>query len=353
MTNDEKRKYIIQCYSLMLKYKDESDILKATIFLQNEFARNMASLQPQKLYRYCACSNNKINGFKNGKEWFNSPKQFNDLIDFTINLDIEKQQEELEKDKYAIGREIAKLLAKINKQDPSKITIEVIKKCAELYNEDLQKFIIDNTSFSDLNNDEINKLKDDSNNLLKKSNDAIDLIGEKYVNLNEMTTENASCLCLTESPNNNKMWHEYAKEETGFCIEYSIPINEESIQYRMFMFPMLYGERESISLKDFIIEGIKNEALRQRGVPENHRFDRQIQSLFTKDISWSTENEWRIISTVFGEHNFPYASAIYLGAKINPHNAKILTNIAKVRNIAVYRRGLNVTRSSIIIERIY
>ena len=352
MTNEEKRKYIIQWYSLLLKYKNESDISIATKLFQNEFVRNLASFQPQKIYRYCACSKNKIASFKNDKEWFSSPKQFNDMIDFTINLDLERQQEELKRDKYATGREIAKLLAIIHKQDPSKITMAVVRKCTELYDEDSQKFIIENTHFKNLNNEEIKKLNVDSNNILKKSGETIDIIGDTYINLNEMTQDNASCLCLTESPDNHKMWHEYAKEETGFCIEYSIPINEDNIQYRMFMFPMLYGTRESISLKDFIIEGIESEALKQKGIPENHRFDKQIQCLFTKDISWSTENEWRIISTIFGEQNFSFATAIYLGARINPHNAKILTNIAMAKNISIYRRQLNATKSSIIVEKI-
>jgi len=352
MTNDKKREYIKQWYSLLLKYKNETDVSSATVKIQNEFIRDLAYKQPQKVYRYCACSKNKINNFKNGKEWFSSAKHFNDLIDFTMNLDLEKQQEELKKDKYAVGREIARKLAKIYKQDPSKITMDMVRKCTDLYNDDLKKFIIDNTSFRDLNNEEIIKLNNDANDLLKESSDVINFAGETYINLNEMNVEKVSCLCLTDSPNNNKMWHEYAKEETGFCIEYSIPISEDNIQYRMFMFPMLYGTRESISLKDFIIEGIESEALKQKGIPENHRFDKQIQCLFTKDISWSTENEWRIISTIFGEQNFSFATAIYLGARINPHNAKILTNIAMAKNISVYRRQLNATKSSIIVEKI-
>jgi hypothetical protein len=84
--------------------------------LQNtieEFDKSTTLQKPTKLYKYRTCTRNNINNVKNGKAWFSSPMSWNDKVDCTILLDLEKFCENYEQRPENMILESIKWIAKI------------------------------------------------------------------------------------------------------------------------------------------------------------------------------------------------------------------------------------------------
>lgn len=143
-------------------------------------------------------------------------------------------------------------------------------------------------------------------------------------------------LCLFERYDNSSQCANYADNEKGFCIEYTLLAKN--------LVPVLYDEKKPLNFFDLFLIMYFDKAS-QNKIAKREINEKIIRSILTKGKEGSNEEEWRILltkdelKTNLCEFNF--ASAIYLGKSINNHNQARLVNIAKSLGIGVYKRKLD------------
>ena len=98
----------------MNKEKYIEEIINKTLHNTiNKFDNSTTLQKTNKFYKYRTCSRNNINSLKNGQAWFSSPLSWNDKVDCTILLDLEKFCEEYESNPEKIVMESIKWIVKI------------------------------------------------------------------------------------------------------------------------------------------------------------------------------------------------------------------------------------------------
>ena len=139
--------------------------------------------------------------------------------------------------------------------------------------------------------------------------------------------------CFSEAENNNTptnmpMWYHYADCYTGICIRYDMStFNQDDLQ-RVRMFPVNYISNMLDSTEIFTDNN-------------NIGFDTKIA--MHKHSDWGYEKEWRfiigngIVSDENANFKFPSITAIYMGYKICVRNENILSNIAREKNIPLFK----------------
>lgn len=138
--------------------------------------------------------------------------------------------------------------------------------------------------------------------------------------------------CFSEVYDIPLMWGHYAGGGTGFCIEYNLSNISNNDEILTHIYPVVYREkrmiyedfeflcREKESLDDYILDYDE---------PDDYFPD--VYKLFvTKGKEWAYEREWRILYSKYDLYKnnddwqakrqiyFPYTSAVYLGAKMEP-----------------------------------
>lgn len=344
----------------MIKEQYIEDMIIQT--LQNtieEFEKSTTLQKPTKLYKYRTCTRNNINNLKSGKVWFSSPMSWNDKVDCTILLDLEKFCDDYEQRPEDIMLESIKWIVKIFE---TKLGIS-IKISEDQIKENIKYFdnngTLNNVGREQLESsctkEEVEKYSFFENQMLTmlKSMDFENAM-KQLLYFNDEIRNNIKAYCLSETSSNNTQWSRYADEEKGFCIEYTLPssLNNDFVKN---LYPIIYAEKEEINFMDLFFElasiGINKEELKKTDV-----IKKVILSLLTKEIKWESEEEWRIILSKSKYPNnlidFNFATSIILGSDINSYNKRRLVKIAKEQNLKVYQRRMNATRSNFIVEEI-
>lgn len=150
-----------------------------------------------------------------------------------------------------------------------------------------------------------NKMANQYENLLKRDS----LIRENQNKIYESTVKNfkryVKVACFTESVDNMLMWSHYAKNHSGFCIEYD---TKKSELFRMLALPVIYKSTRYDATRCLIT--------RSSNIACN--------PVIYKSDKWAYEKEWRMFGTIEtfkNEIDFldlrGAISAIYLGACVN------------------------------------
>lgn len=138
-------------------------------------------------------------------------------------------------------------------------------------------------------------------------------------------------LCsLSENKESSSMWAHYADDFKGFCIEYD--------------FRKIIGESLWCELQPVIYQSEIPDFSRYAQMPLDHLNNLiSIYASMIKSTDWACEKEWRI-TFPFGKQPKPYMqvkapkpTALFLGMMISPHNQKRIINIAKSKEIPVYK----------------
>ena len=324
-----------------------------------EFDESTALKKPTKLYKYRTCTRNNINNLKNGQAWFSSPLSWNDKVDCTILLDLEKFCKEYEMNPENMLLESIKWVARIfEKTLGIKINIseEQLKNLIILFNEN---GTLNNEGRKQLElkctekeKEQYNLFENQMCTMLKSMK--FDKAMKELFYFNDNIRKSINAYCLSETSTNNTQWARYADEEKGFCIEYtlSLAIYNDFVKN---LYPIIYTKKEEINFMELFFEllnvGINKEDLKQSAI-----IRKIILSLLTKEPKWESEEEWRIIlnKNQYPNNlvNFNFATAIILGADINDYNKRRLMNIAREQNLKVYQRKMNATHSDFIVEEI-
>ncbi|MBM3105776.1 DUF2971 domain-containing protein [Pseudomonas sp. V1] len=144
-------------------------------------------------------------------------------------------------------------------------------------------------------------------------------------------------LCsLSSRIDSTLMWSHYAKDHTGFAMEYDFKTLPGVDPAYRFLWPIIYtGEMLDIS---FLFDDFDNGISSVNGLYP-------VLAAMSKARDWAYEEEWRLIIPGAPEempYNLPAPkpTAIYLGAMTKSGNVKRLVNIAKKKEIPVFRMHL-------------
>lgn len=285
---------------------------------------------PTKLYKYRAVTEFSKDNFKDNTVWVNTAYEYNDPYDCALNLSIS--------------------LESVNRIRKS--TIDSLKKNRGLkLNSEEEKYLIECSSSKNF------YIKLAKKNLdITKENYKPDEIAEDIVNSmdkeHNLHIENyrdrvqKSILNCSFSEVNNSilMWSHYAKNHSGFCIEYNFKqLGEKSDLTRMLQ-PVIY-KNEIFDMTPYVEDKNNSNCL--------------IISYLAmiKSIEWQYEKEWRY-SIAWGpsaksfNKGVPIPTAVYLGAKMQQKDEIFIKEVAKEKSIPVYKMKMKSNEFKLISEKI-
>lgn len=170
----------------------------------------------------------------------------------------------------------------------------------------------------------------------------------------------AQIKCFSETPKDVRMWGYYAKEHTGFCIEYDIAELDSKDTVINHLFPVLYSAKRSMTTD--VAKMIDELKLLRSDIRDGneHSYDgylNDITALFlSKGEDWSYEKEWRIVYTLLqtyeenckelyeGILQFDCITGIYLGYRIDNEIEENIREIVKRINEIRNRHGRTAIR---------
>lgn len=115
---------------------------------------------------------------------------------------------------------------------------------------------------------------------------------------------------LSEVKNFDRLWHEYANGEKGYCIEYDMSEYENLYA----LYPVVYQDNRETNIVTKILGSFIGEMI--FGISNGQiSVDRsQFARLFvTKDLKWEYQKEWRLLGDAKQKLHAPIVRAIYIG----------------------------------------
>lgn len=258
---------------------------------------------PKKIYKYCYFDENNyaIENLIQNKFYLNSPDYFNDPYDCFICYFFNDTMLDL-------ATHYIENSCNIDDIDKQKIF--------NLLSDGFNIFEIKNKyKTDDIIAEEIDFIIEDIQNeieniFIKKIRDYF----YKYMRIS----------CFSEKCNNILMWAHYAKNHTGFCIEYDLA-HLKFDKFKEKLYPVFYSNKP---IRKFESESdIKD-------------YSFFLMTALTKFKDWAYEKEWRFLSNSTENDFFimPHKpSKIYLGSKINDENRNKITQICKQKKIACHK----------------
>ena len=339
-----------------VKYKDlvETTIIPSNISIEERNLRyapvlNYVSARvPKRLYRFRTVSERSLSALHNDELWFTSGSLMND--DFDARL-------------YYNRRRITEWLEEFLKDDSAVNTI--VSFLTDIHNiEILQKLLPD--------------ALDRIENVIKIPHDVLLDNHRKFIRslLNNLESELhiiteqvqsfTKFACFSTKIHSDMMWGSYSDNARGFALEYNFGANNslsfynenDQLQAIGNLFPILY-DRERLDTTEYAKYLFEIKIISDVARLTNTSYNATLlNSLITcpdlfmvtklaikKSLDWKPEDEWRLfyVSAKAEAENQKAScvklrpNAIYLGRKISSINEKIVTDIAKDKNIPVYK----------------
>lgn len=144
----------------------------------------------------------------------------------------------------------------------------------------------------------------DAGNLIKLAVDAKQSIG----------------ICsLSDSPNIEKQWKQYANNETGYCIEYDV----SDYKLNSNLFPVVYEDDRKNNITMVLVALLVNSFVRYiRNSQIKTDITQYFRLFLTKNTIWDFQREWRILGDANSKEIAPKIKTIYLGKEVSGENAK-------------------------------
>ncbi len=137
---------------------------------------------------------------------------------------------------------------------------------------------------------------------------------------------------LADSPTNEELWNNYAKNNTGYCVEYEI----EGYEYNNFLFPVDYVEERQTNLVVQLVKSFIGQKITQLSDNQLQADQSSYLRLFTtKNTIWDYQKEWRLLGDANTKLKAPKIKAIYLGKNINNINKQKMVEYAEKRKIDI------------------
>lgn len=356
MTLKQKREILVK----MCKVREE---LKINEQLAKELIRERLTFLPhQKLYKFRTCSAQNFKTLEENCIWMSPASSFPDSFDNTINIDPEENIKALDKwlDEnfsvfcFDLSKDYCEkkgMIIPFNHIDFQEYIATCLDENGDPIEEKEHEFLIAHSSSEDLEH-------------IEESFQQLKLIREKFASIEDITTQSISdtidemrtgmrdkalVYCMTERYDNHTLWEIYAKNYTGFCIEYSFKDfdNKDFHDYKnlVYMFPASYRKKKP----NFNIVSLMECSFRQLIYKDDSCIrdseldaDFNMQLLY-KNSDYDYEHEWRfsIDTNSTNKQHFPFVSALYAGKDISPRNLNRLVKIAIKLGVPVYKQSMN------------
>lgn len=271
----------------------------------------MSNKIPDFLYKYTPCSTAKLI-LKNKMIRWNSPLNFNDIFELNHSLGMDYEES---KAVDIIAQKLAKVIyddkIQLHETGLKNPKLEYMRKHLRKDSYPIDQFI-----------ETIKPVAKETISVVK------DIIGTER---NRWTNDikNYRILCFAEFNNSDLMWKRYAENHSGVVFQWR-PIKE--IDSPLFEAdPVTYSDDiPEIATFDHFVDA----AIGLKPLPSTEEF---IALVTAKALSWSGENEWRIVSTkrIYDSGDYedvPFypqeITSIYLGMNINSKDKKDIIELA-------------------------
>lgn len=352
-------RYIDEYYEFLVKNQER---LKTDEQLVRKTLTSHLSHVPKKLYKYRTCNRQNFKALKEKQIYMPCADDFKDPFDYTLNFDLSKQTEELERffksnidQMVFLG--IQGLLKKVGVRY-SKFSLKDVKIIRENY------FLEDGTCLEEKFEKEIvSRGKSTEVSLYKRAKEFIstfvidneakihemaESMAEKINEMSRQPREKSLVYCMTEDNSCGPMWENYAGGYSGFCVEYDFSNWEDKpfdeIKNLIYLLPVIYfKEKPVFNMEPFFELATKQHVFGEKigkNIPLQIDLNKQ---LLRKQSDYDYEKEWRFSIKNEGNHlqPFSFVSAIYMGKDILEKDIAHLKVVAKKLKIPLYKQTLN------------
>lgn len=130
---------------------------------------------------------------------------------------------------------------------------------------------------------------------------------------------------LADSPNNEELWKNYAKDSTGYCVEYEM----EDYEYNKFLFPVDYVEERQTNLVMQLVKSFIGQMITQLSHDQLQADKSSYLRLFTtKNTIWDYQKEWRLLGDANTKLKAPKIKTIYLGKNVSKENEEKINELS-------------------------
>lgn len=149
--------------------------------------------------------------------------------------------------------------------------------------------------------------------------------------LNSKIRQSCNICSLCENGHSLPMWAHYGDDHKGFAMEYDFSVLPAEHSVRESLWPVLYDDK---------MYDVTPQIFGRKVEEFNPLF--LIGGALQKSRDWQYEKEWRIVLPVGAETSaanvsVPTPVALYLGALIDSTNERKLIDLARLKNVPVYR----------------
>lgn len=356
MTLKQKRELLIEMCNVREELKINEQLTQEVI------RRHLTFLPRQKLYKFRECTDRNFKTLEENCIWMSLASSFPDPFDNTINIDPRENAKEIERwlrENYPVFCfDLAKGLAEERGMVipyTHKDFIEYVEICidenGELIEEKERAFLISHASPEELDR------KDEIFRQLKCIRDRFAEIEDStFKNMSDVINQTRTGMrektlvyCMTERHDNHTLWENYAKNYTGFCIEYSFrnfaDMPFENYKNLVYMLPMTYRRKKPYFNMVPLLDGSFRQFIyKDDSWQRDPELDADLNmQLFYKHSDYEYEHEWRfsIKAENTNKQRFPFVSAVYAGKDISAENLTHLLQVAKSLQVPVYRQAVN------------
>ena len=130
---------------------------------------------------------------------------------------------------------------------------------------------------------------------------------------------------LADSPNNEELWKNYAKDSTGYCVEYEM----NDYEYNNLLFPVDYVEERQTNLVVQLVKSFIGHMITQFSNNQLQADESSYLRLFTtKNKIWDYQNEWRLLGDANTKLKAPKIKTIYLGKNVSKENEEKINELS-------------------------
>lgn len=310
-------------------------------------------MKPSKLYRFRNCSERSISAFLKDELWFSNGSSMNDDFDARLYYDKKKIINWL--DSFVAEDGCLKVLNQIANMDAMPNEFCVLASNADQV-------------FNVLKNMSKDQSKIISTQIVEYIKNNLDISLKDITHKVQSGTKFA---CFSEKIYSDMMWGHYADNGTGFSLEYEFgpsnvikyqdDSNSQSIVWAN-LFPIIYGNQR-LDTTAYAIYLFQNQLLMNLAQKSGMQLSQQwlnavvpfpdefmtTKLAIKKSSDWKIEKEWRLFYTTndINLANQQHSnvkqkpSALFLGRKISELNQKVLVDIAREKEIPVFKMDFN------------
>lgn len=306
------------------------------------FGLEIRQFMPKRLYKYFPNTmdmqtgiNYSIEALKNNTVFMQTPTEFDDIYDSDIYVDWQ-EYERIRLEECCRRCQILLKGDRTTENLGNALIQQLVSHWDDIWNEETNMFIRPVSSeIEELSNQLF--VKNLKLALLKEPNIAVSLkkvLSNEYQDYVDKLKRMFRISCFTTTPYSQLMWgNAYANYHKGFCIEYSIDINDEWYKrLSMHVFPLIYCKvRPDVSEK--IVR------MKEKLNTLDNLWILFFHGALRKSIDWAFQDEWRLLlspNSEFMQNNlvkfFPI-TRVFLGNRMEYEDKKKIIAICNANKI--------------------